>query len=139
MRDAAKLSTTAPILEASAARMPPVYGPEPPHGWCYFFEKADLARQREDWDEVIALGEAAFALDDHPNDPVERFVFIEGYAHTEDWKKAVELSITSYKVSKQYMAPLLCSLWERIAQTTEDSPRRSNALAEVWAEFECLP
>ena len=92
LRDAALLSSTAPILSEPTARMPEVYNPEPAHGWCYYFQKADLARQMGDWETVTRLGDAAFALNDYPNDPIERFVFIEGYAHTADWEKAVELS-----------------------------------------------
>ncbi len=39
-------------------RTPPVdlFGPEPEHTWCYFFEKAELARQAKDWVMVAALG-----------------------------------------------------------------------------------
>ena len=58
-----------------------IFGEEPQHGWCYYFQKAELARQNGDWEEVGRLGEIAFSLDDHPNDAMERLVFIEGYAH----------------------------------------------------------
>jgi hypothetical protein len=139
LRDAALLSSTAPILSASTARMPEVYAPEPAHGWCYFFEKADLARQMKDWQTVTHLGDDAFALSDYPNDPIERFVFIEGYAHTTDWEKAVELSQNSYKVSKNYVGPLLCKLWDRIARETESTPEQKVTLDNVLNEFECLP
>ncbi len=139
LRDAAVISSTAPILSEQTSRMPDIYGPEPAHGWCYYFEKADLARQLGDWDEVVALGDVAFTLDDHPNDPLERFVFIEGYAHAGDWKKAVELSIASYKVSKNYVGPLLCKLWERIGRDTEKTPEQQITQMEVKNNFECEP
>ncbi len=139
LRDAAGLSSTAPILSEHTSQMPEVYGPEPEHGWCYYFEKADLARQDGDWDEVVKLGETAFALDDHPNDPVERFVFIEGYAHSGEWKKAVELSVASYKVSKNYVGPLLCKLWDRIERETENTSERESALLQSAENFECPP
>ena len=130
--------------------MPNIYGTEPGHGWCYYFEKADLARQFEDWEEVVALGNQAFKLDDHPNNPVERFVFIEGYAHVGDWDRALKLSRESYRVSKDYVGPLLCRLWERIetettiglesdALTDEAVSKRSEALVEVQNEFACNP
>ena len=89
MREASALSDETRILNDALARIPAIYGPEPVHGWCYYFEKADLARQRSDWEEVVSLGEAAFKLNDHPNNPVERFVFIEGYAHMGDWERAM--------------------------------------------------
>lgn len=139
LRDAALLSSTIPILSAQTSEMPDIYGPEPPHNWCYYFEKADLARQLEDWESVTHLGDDAFALDDYPNDPVERFVYIEGYAHTGDWQKAVEYSIASYKVSKNYVGPLLCKLWDRIARETTASAEQKSALTDVRNRFECLP
>ena len=137
LRGAALLSSTAPILRETIARMPEVYGPEPAHGWCYYFQKADLARQMGDWKTVTHLGDVAFALNDYPNDPIERFVFIEGYAHTGDWEKAVELSLNSYKISKNYVGPLLCKLWDRIARETESTPEQNVTLDVVHTKLEC--
>ncbi len=139
LRDAASLSATAPILSKQTSVMPKIYGPEPAHGWCYYFQKADLARQIGDWETVTRLGDDAFALGDYPNDPVERFVFIEGYAHNGDWQKAVEYSIDSYKVSKNYVGPLLCKLWYRIERETGSTPEQQAILVQVREKFECLP
>lgn len=137
MREAATLSSSAWILPEKTAAMPKVYGSEPSRGWCYYFEQADLARQQKDWEEVIRIGKIAFALDDHPNDPVERFVFIEGYAHLGDWARAQELSVDAYRVSKDFMAPMLCSLWTRIARETESSAVQSAAMDEMFMRFSC--
>lgn len=139
LRNAATISSTAPVLNEPTSKMPEIYGPEPAHGWCYYFQKADLARQNEDWDSVTRLGDVAFSLDDYPNDPVERFVFIEGYAHAGNWEKAVEYSVTSYKVSKDYVGPILCKLWERIERETESTPEQVSALAEIRTKLECSP
>ena len=56
MREAAALSNQDQILDSSAAMMPAVYDPEPAHGWCYYFEKADLARQFGDWEDCHPFG-----------------------------------------------------------------------------------
>lgn len=137
MREAATLSSTRWVLPAPTARMPQIYGPEPAHGWCYFFEKAELAAQLRDWAGVVTLGDQAFNLNDYPNDPVERFVFIEGYANTGNWGRSVDLSVASFKVSRQYVGPLLCRLWQRIVAETAESPEKSAALAEVKSLFAC--
>jgi hypothetical protein len=137
LRDAASISSTVPILNESRARLPKIYEPEPDHGWCYYFEKADLARQFEDWHEVVQWGDAALMLDDYPNDPVERFVFIEGYAHVGQWDRALDLSNASYKVSRDYVGPLLCRLWRRIGTETVDDPDKSEALSQVKSMFAC--
>jgi hypothetical protein len=139
MREASVLSDPGRILTSSTAVMPAIYHPEPEHGWCYYFEKADLARQLGDWEEVARLGDTALKLDDHPNNPVERFVFIEGYAHVGDWDRAIKLSRESYQVSKGYVGPLLCRLWERIETETTDSTEKDEALSEVKSMFACKP
>lgn len=145
MREASALSNADRITAVQQAVMPPLYFPEPPHGWCYYFQKADLARQLGDWEEVARLGDAAFQLDDYPNDPIERFVFIEGYAHVGRWEDALEYSKVSYKVSKEYVGPLLCQLWKRIEAETASSQerdalsqsKRSEAIAEARQRFAC--
>ncbi len=145
MREASALSNPDRIIPDGQAQMPPLYFPEPPHGWCYYFQKADLARQVKDWAEVARLGDIAFQLDDYPNDPLERFVFIEGYAHVGQWDKALEYSRVSYRISKEYVGPLLCRLWKRIEAETTQSPgedalsqsQRSEALAQIQNLLAC--
>jgi hypothetical protein len=137
MREASVLTNTDRILAEGQAVMPAIYGPEPAHGWCYHFQKADLARQLGDWEEVVKLGDVAFGLDDYPNDPLERFVFIEGYAHAGDWEKALEYSKVSYRVSRDYVGPLLCQLWRRIEAETASSRERSEVLAEIQELLSC--
>jgi hypothetical protein len=140
MREAAVISSTAPILiDKSNARMPDIYYPEPEHGWCYYFQKADLARQAADWHRVVKLGEAAFALDDYPNDPLERFVFVEGYAFVGEWDKALEYSQISYKVSKDIVRSPLCRLWDRIDRQAPNSPEKGDSVAKAKTLFGCKP
>lgn len=46
--------------EQSAKPPSAIFGPEPKHTWCYYYQKADLARQQGQWDKVVKLGEEAF-------------------------------------------------------------------------------
>ena len=111
LRDAAFLSNTGLIQPDHPVTLPPqLYNPEVPHGWCYYFEKADLAGQNGDWAGVVKLAKQAFATGDYPNDPMERFVFIEAYAHTGDWAAARKLSKEAYKISPDYIRTPLCRL-----------------------------
>jgi hypothetical protein len=137
MREAAVLSSTSVILQEARVQMPNPYYPEPEHGWCYYFEKADLMRQAEDWQAVVDLGAVAFSLDDHPNDPFERFVFIEGYAHTGDWDNAGKYSMESYKVSREILAPPLCKLWQRIDRNTHDGDEKNEIVSQMKTNFSC--
>jgi len=138
MRFASRLTNYEMISNESNARMPEPYYPEPEHGWCFYFQKADLARQFKQWDEVVSLGDAAFAEGLNPADPSERFVFIEGYAHAGVWDRAVELSMQSFSESGLMSAPL-CRLWERVAAETAEGPGRSEALSEVRTLITCNP
>ncbi|MGZ9226592.1 MAG: hypothetical protein ACXW4M_13655, partial [Anaerolineales bacterium] len=141
MRFAAHISSPNLIIKEPRARMPEVYAPEPRHAnaWCYYFERADLARQFSDWEEVVRIGDIAFKLDESPYDPVERFVFIEGYAHAGAWERALELSRESQQGSRDQVGPLLCLLWERIETETADSVERGRILSEVKSMFSCNP
>ena len=77
----APYSNTDLIDLTSADHTPPqvVFGPEPAHEWCYYYEKADLARQRGDWEEVIRLGNEAIKKRFGPQDDIEWMPFLQAY------------------------------------------------------------
>ena len=89
--------------------------------WCFYYQKASLAIQNQDWEEVARLGDIAFSLNDYPNDASERMPFIEGYAMVGQWEKAINLSNETIQVSDLYQ-PMVCRLWERINQSIKDEP-----------------
>lgn len=107
-----------------------------PENWCYYFELADLARQRGEWGRVAELGDTAFGLDDSPNHASERIPFIEGYAHVGRWGRAEELTFESLKIN-QFMGPMLCEAWERIEMDTEPSAEREAILEKINTQLEC--
>ncbi|QYK51166.1 MAG: hypothetical protein KF701_01420 [Anaerolineales bacterium] len=127
-----ELSNLGMIQQSSAptAAEFPYWDMQPRETWCFYFQKADLARQFGDWAEVAALGERAFALDDYPNHPAERTPFIEGYAMLGNTQRALELTQTSYTVTK-LMQPMLCDLWARLGANGVDA-------ASVESAFELL-
>jgi hypothetical protein len=55
-----------------------IFGPEPPHDWCYYYQKASLARQLGNWKEVGQLYDQTLALRLQANDPAEVIPFFEG-------------------------------------------------------------
>jgi hypothetical protein len=63
------------------------FGSEPPHEWCYYYQKADLARQQNDWQTVAELGDEAQKLGLHPNDQIEWMPFLQAYAWIDDIKQ----------------------------------------------------
>jgi hypothetical protein len=133
------LGSNAWILpEPADPAIPPrqYYGPEPARGWCYYYQKADLARQRQDWEQVAALGDQAFSLGDYPNDPAERLPFIEGYAHLERWQDALEQTRLAAQISPA-IHPALCRLWQRIDQDFADRDERQDIIQQVSTEIAC--
>lgn len=59
----------------------PPFGSEPAHGWCYYYQKADLARQQGNWQEVLRLGDEARQKRLESQDPIEWLPFIQAYAY----------------------------------------------------------
>lgn len=94
---------------------PDIFGSEPPHNWCFYFEKADLARQQNDWQTVLNLEKQAKNKGLTPRFGPEYIPFIEAHAQVGDWQKAYDLSLAAQKLTTQ-TEPLLCQNWERLSK-----------------------
>ncbi len=93
-------------VDASAAGAKPpaaLFGPEPAHGWCYYFEKASLAAQQGNWNQVADLAGQVSKLGLHPNDQVEWMPFLQAAAYLGDTQqvKAISTRINTEKLYKQ--------------------------------------
>lgn len=69
-----------------------IFGPEPEHGWCYYYQKASLARQYENWPLVLQLGRQAQEKNLIPADEIEWLLFLQAEAIQENQDKLVEIS-----------------------------------------------
>jgi hypothetical protein len=69
-----------------------VFGPDPEHDWCYYYQKAALARQSDDWDEVLTLGNDALDKGFAPADIIEWMPFLQAYARAGDTDHLLELA-----------------------------------------------
>ena len=107
-----------------------------PSGWCYYFERADLARQEGNWNEVVRLAELAFRENDSPNRADERIPFIQGYAFTGDWEKAVALTLQTAQINK-LTPPMLCHIWDDIDHNTPPNLNKETALQTVQQKLHC--
>ena len=70
-----------------------VFGQEPDHGWCYYYQQASLAAQAEDWNEVVRLGDEVSELGLRPSDRSEWMPFLEGYAKIGMGDKAEDIGV----------------------------------------------
>lgn len=137
LRDAAVLNNPGLISAAQPASLPAFLMPQIDQGWCYAFSQAELARTSGDWQKILTIRNEALKQGWRPNDPLESFVFIEAYAHSNDWENARKLSRETYKFSKEVMRPTLCALWARIERETPASTGRQSALQAIRADFTC--
>jgi len=78
----APLSNPFTIDTKSPAHIPPanIFGKEPAHRWCYYYQKASLAKQGGDWETIISLGKELNTQKLHPLDVSEWMPFFEGYS-----------------------------------------------------------
>lgn len=103
---------------AQPAAKPPLefFGPEPERDWCYYFEKAELARQFEDWSQIVELGDQAMKntrRSFNRRNVIELVPFIEGYAHAGRWDTAYQLTLQALEAWENADL-LLCNTWMRI-------------------------
>ncbi len=82
-------------IDTSAAPPRPleaVFGSEPEHGWCYYYQQADLSRQRGDWQAVIRLYAEAEAAGLAAQDAIEWLPFYEAFYTLGDEAQAALLA-----------------------------------------------
>jgi hypothetical protein len=93
------------ILLDQPARVPPsnVFGPEPPHNWCYYYQQAELALQQKDWTKIIQLQHEAEKLGYRPGDIVEwmPFILADAYVGDEDTVQGLSTIIRGQPFIKQ--------------------------------------
>ncbi|MEB2334717.1 MAG: hypothetical protein OZ914_10465 [Anaerolineaceae bacterium] len=120
------------ILVDETPHAPPqlVFGPEPARGWCYFYQSADLARQRGDWESIIRLGNEAQAMGFAPSDLIEWMPFLQAYAITGDTDSLIARAPA---ISAQpYIALQVCQ------NMGGGLPSLSDAVVEVIDSHYCL-
>jgi hypothetical protein len=102
------------ILPDGTAPTPPdnIFGAEPEHGWCYYYQTAALARQRGDWAEVVRIGDQAIAAGLEPLDKSEWLVFIEAYVNLGRYQEAQAIYLKDIKGRRELRLPLCNNLAE---------------------------
>ena len=112
---------------------PQLLGSEPAHGWCYFYQKMALAQQRENWDEVVQIGDEAIASGTHGEDPLEWLPYVQALAYSgrlDDAKPYGEILKTS-----AYLKFETCRYFRQATQVLRDPQPAVKALPWLEAEF----
>ncbi len=81
------------IIASGITPAPPqfVFKTEPVHEWCYYYQKADLARQNGNWEEIAKLDQDVMKLHLSPRDSIEWMPFLQAYAVLGDMEKVEKL------------------------------------------------
>ena len=120
-KDQQRVLLTAPysrlenVVTDGDAHIPPaeIFGKEPEHGWCYYYQKADLARQRGEWDQVLAYLDEALGKGYYPNDGLEWMPFMQAYAVHGDVKEMRE--ITKLIILDKFLRLQACDLMTNLS------------------------
>lgn len=118
-----------------------LFGPEPEHDWCYFYQKADLARQLQDWTQIAALGDEARQRGYWPSHPAsnaasEWLPFLEGYARVGRWEDAQAITQAVVEHDPKY-GDLLCRVWGRFDAWVDAGNVGRAAQQQVFARLGC--
>ncbi|MBE0671353.1 MAG: hypothetical protein IH588_12250 [Anaerolineales bacterium] len=110
------------IMDAEPA-IPPeyIYGSEPEHTWCYYFQKADFAAAQGDWERVIELSDEAAQLKLSPEDRAEWFPFLKAYAitGTSDQLSQTARRVVGDKFLRQQACDMLAAIQESLTPEVE--------------------
>jgi hypothetical protein len=113
------------------------FGPEPARDWCYYFEKAELARQYGDWEEVLMNYESASSAGFTARQPVENLVFIEALARLGKPDKAARLTEKVISGDRKLCRALTIA-WQRAADATpEIQPEAMKQMKDIGVLPEC--
>ena len=140
----------------SQARPPAeIFGHAPEPCWCYYFEKADLARQIGDWQQVAEIGDEARHLGFKPDDPNEWLLFVEGYANVGrylDARETAEFAVQSIYTQPATVGtrspvqnelavlarPAMCSLLKRLEGAGAQNASQKAFIADINSQLSCL-
>jgi hypothetical protein len=132
--DAMHLSNPS-LIHPSGNATPPFF-PEPVRGWCYYFSKAELARQSGDWDEIIALHGEVIKGGYEPEDPYEWSPFIEAFASTASFDEAERLSEDAVMGGWQTRVAV-CNVWKRVQAQSPTGGDAASRIGQALSAFQC--
>jgi hypothetical protein len=134
--DLLPISHTNLILSETNTAVPSgVFGAEPPHTWCYFYQKADLARQFNQWPAISQLWNEAQAKNLQPENGAEYLPFMDASAQQGQWEQTTSFFQAASKFEK--MDKFLCSTWRRLEKSTPAADEKTKAGQDIQTLLNC--
>lgn len=127
-----KYSNVGLINAVGEQTIPPavIFGSEPEHQWCYYYQKIDLARQQADWQAAAEFADQAFLLGLKPSDTSEWLPALEAYLHVQDSERSGQI-VQLIAEDKGFYAGI-CAQLERLSGQPAEYDREllTNALCK---------
>jgi hypothetical protein len=126
------------ILDPAIAAVPPkkYFGNENTDQWCYYFEKADLARQQSNWQQVIDLFDQAANKGFQPINNQEWLPLMEAYLQTGQIDPVTNLS-TTIKYADVSERAGVCKLIKRMQPLYTGSASEADKITALASQFNC--
>jgi hypothetical protein len=112
------------------------FGKETQPTWCYYFEKAELAIQNQQWSEIITYYKEALQQGLTAENPLEYIPFINAYAHLGEYEKAYQMTI-KVRRGVPLSTPMLCNLWTTIKQEVPHSDEGKTWVRNILDDLDC--
>ena len=109
---------------------------EPDHTWCYYYAKAELARQKGDWSQVNDMISEAISFGYEPEDPFEWLTYIEAKAVMGHIEAAEQIAATALAQDKG-VRDGLCQLWKRIELQAHTGSETGVRINQLLSDYRC--
>jgi hypothetical protein len=130
--------TNLDLIQQSPSRPPfePLFTASDNGSWCYYFESADLARQFNDFAQVVRLGNEAIANGKAPRTVSEWLPFLEGYVWQGDFGTA-QMIIDQITQAEGNFTTGMCYTLQRIIR--DDTFPHPDELTRLITYNQCQP
>ncbi len=116
-----------------------LFGAEINHNWCYFYQKAELAAQFENWNEIGNLKAGAENVGEKPEHGRELFPFIQAYAHLDQWDqvKIYTLQALDLTVNLQERTCLFLRQIDKETFDTNQTEQKTEVMSYLMKTLSC--
>ncbi len=124
-----RIITTAPQITLPTQ----YFGTMDTQTWCYFYEKAELSNQNQNWDATIGLYTKAQSLGLNPKANYELLPFIQAFMEKKGFETAINISETLTSPDRDTRLQF-CSFWKENIQRISQSELKDRAtdLLKSW-------
>lgn len=99
--------------------------------WCYYYQKASLNEQIENWTNVIHYYKLADEKGFFPKDESEWLPLLNAYIHLEDYNTAIELS-RNLNIENHFTKLGLCNTWQSVKNLNDEQKAERDSLIQLW-------